>query len=226
MLLRDNIYQAIRRSILTCEFEPGQELREQMLAERYRVSRSPIRDSLLRLEQENLVTVLPRQGYRVNPILIPDVEDIFGFRLLIEPACAAGAARSDDTTVRTLDRFLAYNDEALEEQNFIAYNRAFHDAVADMSGNTRMAAVARDLVEQFERLERFSLSDYHLVKVDQVVQEHDAIIEAIKAHDAELAARLAYQHAEAGRSRIIAALEQGAWASAQVPPRAVNGGRR
>src|SRR5579863_7829817 len=88
MLLRDNIYYALRKAILSCEFQPGQELREQVLAERYRVSRSPIRDSLLRLEQDNLVTVLPRQGYRVNPISISDTEEIFALLLLIEPACA------------------------------------------------------------------------------------------------------------------------------------------
>src|ERR1700712_3818899 len=100
MLLRDSIYQAIRWAILNCEFEPGQELREQVLAERYHVSRSPVRDSLLRLELENLVTVLPRQGYRVNPISIPDVENLFELRLLIEPACAAAAARADDAALQ------------------------------------------------------------------------------------------------------------------------------
>src|SRR3954467_2543048 len=96
-LLRDSVYRALRHAILSCEFQPGQELREQLLAERYRVSRSPIRDSLLRLEQENLVTVLPRQGYRVNPISASDIEDLFGLRLLIAPACAAAAAAADDT---------------------------------------------------------------------------------------------------------------------------------
>src|ERR1700757_3792026 len=105
MLLRDRVYQAIRNAILTCELQPGQELREQILAERYRVSRSPIRDSLLRLEQEKLVTVLPRQGYRVNPLSMSDGEDIFGLRLLIEPACAAAAAHADEKALGALLHF-------------------------------------------------------------------------------------------------------------------------
>src|ERR1700759_4155963 len=105
MLLRDRVYRTLRDAILTCEFQPGLELREQILAERYRVSRSPIRDSLLRLEHEKLVTVLPRQGYRVNPISWSDGEDIFGLRLVIEPACAAAAARADEETLRSLGRF-------------------------------------------------------------------------------------------------------------------------
>jgi len=215
MLLRDNVYRAIRRAILTCEFEPGQELREQILADRFRVSRSPIRDSLLRLEQEHLVTVLPRQGYRVNPISVADVEDLFGLRMLIEPACAAGAARSDDAAVRTLDQFRGYTEDDSMLQTFIEHNRAFHAAVANMSGNTRMAAVALDLVEQFDRLVRYALRDYRLIQIDRVVREHDAIIGAIQAHDGERASRLAYEHADGGRSRLIAALEQHA-----VPPAA------
>src|ERR1700733_1056999 len=104
-LLRDSVYRAIRNAILTGEFQPGQELREQVLAEKYHVSRSPIRDSLLRLEQEKLVTVLPRQGYRVNPISTRDVEELFALRLIIAPACAAEAARADDEAVRSLDQF-------------------------------------------------------------------------------------------------------------------------
>ncbi len=105
MLLRDSIYQRIRHAILTCEFQPGQDLREQELAERYQVSRSPVRDSLLRLEQEKLMMVLPRQGYRVTPINIDDVNDIFDLRLLIEPVCAAAAARADDAALSTLDQY-------------------------------------------------------------------------------------------------------------------------
>src|ERR1700677_2376235 len=104
-LLRDSVYRALRHAVLTCEFQPGQELREQILAEKYRVSRSPIRDSLLRLEQENLVTVLPRQGYRVNAIFMRDVRELFGLRLIVAPACAAEAARAGDCAVSALDRF-------------------------------------------------------------------------------------------------------------------------
>ncbi len=68
MLLRDNVYESLRSDILTCHFAPGDDMREQDLAERYAVSRQPVREALLRLEREHLVTVQPRQGYRVNPI--------------------------------------------------------------------------------------------------------------------------------------------------------------
>ena len=72
MLLRDNVYHSLRSDILSCRLPPGGEIRESELAERYEVSRQPVREALLRLEREHLVTVQPRQGYRVNPISLGD----------------------------------------------------------------------------------------------------------------------------------------------------------
>ncbi len=210
MLLRDNIYRAIRSAILTCELQPGQELREQILAERYHVSRSPIRDSLLRLEYEHLVTVLPRQGYRVNPIAVSDVEDITGLRMLIEPACAAAAARRDDDAVTILDRFRDYHDNEAVYNTFLEYNCGFHRAVADLSGNPRMAAVMHDLLEQFDRLVRFSLPNYMQLDIHVVMENHRAIIDAIQAHDADRASQLARHHVEGGRARLLESLRQAA----------------
>jgi DNA-binding GntR family transcriptional regulator len=221
MLLRDRVYRAIRSAILTCEFQPGQELREQVLAERYRVSRSPIRDSLLRLEQETLVTVLPRQGYRVNPISMSDVEDIFGLRLLIEPACAAAAARANGTALRGLDQFRGFAHNQHTESEFIEYNRSFHCAIINLSGNARMAAIGLDLDEQFQRLMLVSLHDFNYESVRLASGEHEAIIDALQAHDADRAARLSFEHAERAHARISVAVRLVAQQSeeqAEPPP--------
>ena len=91
MLLRDNVYENLRSDILTCRLAPGDDMREQELAERYAVSRQPVREALLRLEREHLVTVQPRQGYRVNPISLSDARDLLRFRFALEPACVAEA---------------------------------------------------------------------------------------------------------------------------------------
>ena len=91
MLLRDNVYENLRSDILMCRLAPGDDMREQDLAERYAVSRQPVREALLRLEREHLVTVQPRQGYRVNPISLADARDLLRFRLALEPACVAEA---------------------------------------------------------------------------------------------------------------------------------------
>jgi DNA-binding GntR family transcriptional regulator len=207
VLLRDSVYQAIRHAILTCEFKPGQELREQILAEKYRVSRSPIRDSLLRLEQEKLVTVLPRQGYRVNPIAVRDIEELFDLRLIIAPACAAGAARADDAALRTLDRFRGGLGPDPGDMMLLEYNRAFHGAVAELAGNARMAAVEAALVEEFDRLVLIGIQANQGEWASMVLAEHGAIIDAIQSHDSDTARRVARHHIASGQRRVRAALK-------------------
>ena len=157
VLLRDRIYAEIQQAIITGEFQPGQELREQVLAEKYRVSRSPIRDFLLRLEQENLITVRPRQGYLVRPVSRSDIDEILDLRLLIEPACAEEAAGRYDATLQTLNRFRGFGDTDFTDSGYVDYNALFHRTIADLAQNRRLAEATRKLTDQFERLVRTSL---------------------------------------------------------------------
>ena len=143
MLLRDGICKALRQAILTGALPPGQALREQALVEKYGVSHSPIRESLLRLEQENLVTVLPRQGYLVRSITASDVEDMLHLRSLVEPVCTAAAAGADDAAVQALDRFRGFPDHDFTASSYTDYNEAFHHSVADLSDNKRMGGRSR-----------------------------------------------------------------------------------
>src|SRR5512138_2118092 len=91
-LLRVDIFHELRQDILACRLAPGAELREGELAERFSVSKSPVRDALSRLVQEGLVHVMPRQGYRVAPISLRDARDMFAYRAVLEGACARIAA--------------------------------------------------------------------------------------------------------------------------------------
>lgn len=202
MLLRDTIYIALRQAILTCEFQPGQELREQELAARYRVSRSPVRDTLLRLEKEQLVTVLPRQGYRVNPILMSDVADILSFRLLMEPASAMAAARADTTALRGLDCFRGFGKQNHSGSEYLEYNKSFHRAVVDLTGNMRMVAVVNGLLAQYERLALFAGCSFDYGAINRSCMEHEAIIDALQASDADGASRMAYAHVKWAHARL------------------------
>ncbi|TGD97965.1 GntR family transcriptional regulator [Methylobacterium nonmethylotrophicum] len=207
MLLRDNIYEAIRAEILACRMPPGAEVREQELAERYEVSRQPVREALLRLERERLVTVHPRQGYQVNPISIADARDLLQFRLVVEPACAGEAAeRAPAGALAGLDAFR----DLPEDGDFIVYNRAFHTALAEASGNRRMAAVTRDLIEQADRLVRVSLATIKGRDPARLVAEHAGIIDAVQRRDARAARRLVRDHVARAERRIIPALERSA----------------
>src|SRR3954467_3374710 len=142
-LLRIDIYEKLRAEILDCRLKPGADLREQELAARFAVSKSPVRDALLRLEREHLVTIAPRQGYRVAPISLSDARDLLRLRSVLECASAAGAGRgggageADGAELAALDRFRSFRPSQWLE-GFAGYNRAFHCTLARVSGNRRM----------------------------------------------------------------------------------------
>ena len=206
MLLRDNVYESLRADILTCRLAPGDDVREQELAERYAVSRQPVREALLRLEREHLVTVQPRQGYRVNPISLSDARDLLRFRLALEPACVAEAIESASDAV--LGRLDEYRRFAGGHEDFIAYNRAFHSALAHASGNRRMAGALCDLIGQADRLVRVSVANIRDHDPTQLVAEHGELIEAMQRRDSRSAARIIKAHISQTEKRVLPALKR------------------
>jgi len=208
MLLRDNIYDRLRTDILSCQLAPGDDMREQELAERYRVSRQPVREALARLAREHLVTVTPRQGYRVNPISLSDARDLLRFRLALEPACVAEAINNaGDDVLKTLDQFRRFSGD---HEAFIAYNRAFHTALAHASGNRRMEAALCDLIGQADRLVRVSLANVRGHDPKKLVAEHVALIEAMQRRDRRAAARIIKSHIVQTEKRVLPALKRNA----------------
>lgn len=185
---------------------PGEELREQELAVRYDVSKQPVREALLRLEQEHLITVLPRQGYRVKPVSLADARDIFRFREIMEPGCAADAAQyATDDQLKELDAFRSFDPLATE---FIKYNRAFHIAVAMCSPHRRMREEVANLVSQADRMVLVSIGFAQGRDTGRLIAEHAAIIDALQARDGRQAARLLRTHIMDAQKRVVANLSR------------------
>jgi DNA-binding GntR family transcriptional regulator len=209
-LLRVDIYQKLREEILACELPPGADLREQRLAARFSVSKSPVRDALLRLERERLVTISPRQGYRVSPVSVADARDLFRLRSVLETASAVeGARAAPDEALLALDRFRSFREKG-HPGGFLAYNREFHCALARLSGNERMATAACELIDQMHRLIRVSVDNTEERKPGGLVLEHVRIIEALQRRDGRRAAALLRRHIGAAERRVAHALERAA----------------
>lgn len=206
-LMRDGIYERIRHDILSCAFKPGSQVHEQDLAQRYAVSKSPIRDALLRLQEQNLVEVLPRKGYRVRPISVADAREMYEMRLLLEQACIRRAVeQASDGELEALERYreVAQN---IDFPAWIAYNRAFHIAIANACGNQRLGRAAIEVIEQFDRLTYVgvsSLGDRGALR--HFVDEHAEIIDAMRRRDKRGASALAREHIESSRKRLLISL--------------------
>lgn len=207
VLARTDIYRKLRAEVLSCALRPGQQFQERDLVARFGVSKSPIRDALIKLEAQGLVEVLPRKGYRVPPIDLRDVEDMYALRQLHERACIRGMI--DTAAARTLaelDVFRAAPGTP-DLAAWVDYNRAFHAFIADHCGNRRLARVAVELIEEFDRLTYFGVAQTRQISTDTFVAEHCAIIDAIQARDSRKAVTLARQHVESSRRRVLDNLE-------------------
>lgn len=204
--LRQNIYEALKSDILRCELPPNSKLHEQLLAERFSVSKSPVREALLRLQQERLVSVLPRQGYRVAPVSLEDAREMFQLRRVLEAGCVELAAAT--ASAETLDALVVYRTFAGPDDRdaFVEYNRAFHCAICRASGNERMARMAIELTEQMERVIRFSVSTIPAKERSELVIEHAAIIDALIARDRRKASRLVKEHISDAEKRVVSGL--------------------
>jgi DNA-binding GntR family transcriptional regulator len=209
-LRREEVYRLLRNDILSCSLSHGKSLHEIDLAARFGLSKSPIRDALIRLESDRLVTVTPRKGYRVAPVSLTDAEELFEFRSMVEEESVRLASSSCSTEqLATLDSFR--DMKACDGRGgFVAYNRSFHVALANLCPNRRIGAAAQDLVEQFGRLVIISVSKIDNRNIDGLIKEHVAIIEAMQARKGRRAARLLGEHVGQARKRVIKSLTQAA----------------
>ena len=209
---RAEIHKALRHDILTCALPPGLELREQELAAKFDVSKSPVREALQELVRDGLVVVMPRQGYRVSPVSMADAHDMFALRQVLELAGVAEAAKAASAeALAGLDRFRVFSEEVWTD--FVDYNRDFHCELARCCGNARMSRMACDLIEEMDRLVRLSVSAVRGRHPQKLVEEHGCIIDAVQERNAKTAVALLKAHMGAAERRFMTALE---WSAVQA----------
>lgn len=208
-LIRHNVYDRLRADILSCALQPGQEFREGDLADRFGVSKSPIRDALQRLELEGLIEIEPRRGHRVAPISVADARDILAMREILEVGAArAIVVSASESDLQAFDRFREAPTH--EMKAFADYNRDFHLSLCDAAGNRRLANSAEQLMENYDRLCIVSLSASsasEAANMADALADHVAIIDALQARNAAHAARAITRHIQTSRRRVMRGLE-------------------
>ena len=195
------VYDALRAEILELTLEPGSPLDEVTLAERFEMSRTPVREALVRLAGDGLVTQLPNRNTIVAPIDFVQLPVYFEALTLMYRVTTRGAA----TGRRPADLKLIRQHQAAYAQavidsdvpGMIGHNRDFHATIAEAAGNPYFTTLFTRLLDEGRRILRlyyYKSFDDHLPR--QYVEEHDAIIAAIESRDADLCDRLAAEHAE------------------------------
>ncbi len=193
------IYDRLRLSILELELEPGSPLDEVSLSSRFQMSRTPVREALVRLSSEGLVTTLPNRNTIVSNIDFVRLPVYFEALTLMYRATTRSAAvhhrPQDLIPIRALAADYATAVDKQDALAMIQSNRDFHVAIAQAGGNPYFTALFTRLLDEGRRILRLYYSSFDDKLPRQYADEHGAIVDAIEARDADLCDRLAAEHA-------------------------------
>ncbi len=194
------VYDSLRDEILDLKLAPGSLIDESELAVRFSISRTPIREALVRLQGEGLITTLPNRSTIVSTIDFLNLGRFFDALALMYRVTTRLAAQH--RTAEDLDAIRARQAEfrrAVEEEDalsMISTNREFHAAIAEAGRNPYYNGLFLKLLDEGRRIMRYYYSSFEDRLPERYVDEHDAIIAAIEARDIETADRLANAHAD------------------------------
>ncbi len=209
--LVDDAYQAIRRRILDNVYPPGQQTLESALADDLGISRTPVREVLIRLANEGLVEVVPRHGMRVLPVSPVDMREIYEVLTALESAAAETLARRrpGDAELKPLvdaTRDMTRTLKANDLDAWAAADERFHQGLVELAGNrTLIDAVAR-LADRVHRARLFTLR--LRPKPVNSTREHMAMLERIRAGDAAGAVEVNRAHRERASRELVAIFER------------------
>lgn len=211
LTLREKILETIRDAIMSGALKPGEKVAEPELAERFGISRTPIREAFRQLESEGYLTVIPRKGAVVTTFSQQDVEEFYAIKSILEGYAAKRAC--DKLSDKEMDRLELINGKLKQMasdgdvSHFFKVHNDFHDLFIKAADNEKLTELIHSLVSRFKRLRVASLSMPGRMEIS--VQEHDKIIEAFRKRNGELAEKLVRKTAEYGGKVLLSGSEGG-----------------
>jgi DNA-binding GntR family transcriptional regulator len=178
-------YEKIKEAILTFQFLPNAALVEGELASQLGISKTPVRDALMRLEKEGLVTRIPYKGTYVSDINNQDMANIFTIRIVLEGLAihlATELLTEDD--FQQMQKLIADHAEALKKgdvRGVSRINTEFHNIIVNCCSNPRLQQMLHNLDDHLKRYRLLSISQG--TRTEKSVPEHQAILDAVRARD-------------------------------------------
>ena len=207
--LGDAAYAEIKSWIVDGRLAGGAGISEAELALALGLGKAPVRAALARLAQDGLVTSSARRGWRIAPITLADVLDVFRLRRELEPLAVRLATQRgvDAALLKRLDvgcKAGYVPGHAASQRSFLAANRAFHLAIAEAAASPRLLRMLTGLLDEAERALLLGLGLRN--RSDEIKHEHQALIDAMAAGDAATAEQIMVEQVDEAREMVMAAL--------------------
>jgi len=208
--LRDEVFASIKEAILTGELLPGQRLSIGSLQRQIGFSPTPIREALLKLEQEGVVSRLPKGGFIVTPVSQKDIDEIFEIRILLESYAAELASKNvmnEDILVleqnlRDVEKCLVQNDLG----RMSALNTAFHNYLNGLSRNQQLLNLINAVSDRIFQYRSIILRVPGMAQV--AIGHHRKMIDTLKAKDGKQLKELTCEHILTGKRMILSEIKQ------------------
>ncbi len=198
-------YDLLRREIVSCRIMPGARFTEPEMMDRFRLGKASLRIALQRLTESGLVSSIPRHGYRVAPVTVKDVDEVFALRVVLEPLAARLAAgRVNRAQLERLEKACRGQmpaDVGNQIDFFLEANRSFHMAIANASRNGRLSRALSGLLDEMTRLVALGFGVQRVRP--NIENDHTLMIEHLVAGDADAAEVVARRHVETFREMVM-----------------------
>jgi len=209
--LRERVYKALKEMIIFQEIPPGEKLDEDSLASQLGVSRTPVRESLYRLENEGIVKIIPRRGAFIVKHSKESINEILSVREVLEGLSAREAASHiTDAALEVLEslseKFSESNVRLLSKE-YLQVDVKFHKTIIEASKNEWLISLMNILNDHIQMLRLRTVTFQG--RPEQSLSEHRRILEALKARDPLLAESLMREHINNVRESYLKNIEKG-----------------
>jgi len=204
--LKMQAYNLIKHKIVTCEYAPNSLINEDILRSEVGVSRTPVRDALSRLEQEGLITILPKKGIKVSGLSISDINMIFEVRMLLEPYALRNYAH-----VLPEDAFMSFYNELLCQQekqgssDYYDFDDRLHKIIVGAIPNRFLLGTYDSIHTQNLRY-RIMTGQVNDDRIAETAAEHMDLLKACLRRDWEAAAESMSRHLQASKNATFSLL--------------------
>jgi DNA-binding GntR family transcriptional regulator len=185
------VHERLREDILSLALPPGAALSENDLAKSFGVSRTPVREALLRLADESLVEIVPKSGTTVSRIPYAKLAEAIVIRRALEEVAvrkaAERASKSQLTGLRAIIERQREADAADDAEAFHHADEALHAAIAEAAGYPGIWVLVRQVKFHVDRFRRLTLPQQG--RIPRVIEEHEAVVDALERRDGEAALR-------------------------------------
>lgn len=208
--LRETVCEALRDAIKRGILEPGERLMEVQLAEELGISRTPVREAIRKLEQEGYVIMMPRRGTYVSSVSVHDVKEIFEIRSALESLSTGLATRRiEPDELEMLQKLLVEIEGHIKDNNIekiVETDVKFHGLLYQVSRNERLVSIISNLKEQLARFRTLSMS--YPGRLQETLEEHRKMVEAIASGDVDAARDAAEHHMEQAEETLLKAMRK------------------